>query len=623
MQVRFTLSLARPSLHLIGVEMLVEDAPEGTVRVRAPEWIPGHYGLMNNARFVQDIRALVGDDEVPIRKTDKQTWEVEKADARRFVLRYDVYARTLSSSACFFDDTQCHVNGGNLFLYVEGHQDAPCSVAFRDVPRGWQVATGLESDGASRWTAPTYDDLIDSPIKIGVFHERTFRVRGKLHTIAISDLGDTIERLPRYVKDVKAFVTWLADLFGGLPYEHYVFLCDYHPTRCKGGALEHKNSTHLALPLRLDSDDEDDYLRILAVTCHEYFHLWNVKRIRPRGLGPFDYTREAHTPDLWVAEGLTDYYAWYALVRSGSIGAKTYATWLCRYVDDLNDMPGQGTMSLKEASWETWTQAFWQARHSPEETNAPNRYVNYYTKGALVGALLDVEMRAATGGQKGLDDVFRALWKRADEPEGFEPGAVEAEVERIAGTPVRRKLEAWVGKAAPLPYRAVFRKAGLAFTEEVPAKEEDRAKRRRKILGAWGIEVDDKGPYPTVVNVVPDGAGARAGLNRGDVLLALDGRRLTGEEWRRILEGAKPGVPVPLAFFRYDRLREIEVVPDKNARKVARLEAPASVPDAQKKVRDAWLGKTEPFRTGPEKARAPKAKAAKSGAAAKPRSRKG
>jgi predicted metalloprotease with PDZ domain len=599
MRARYTISLARPHDHLIGVELALEGVLPGPLHVLMPEWIPGHYALMNNARFVQDLRAFANGREVASRKTDKQRWEIDTGGARRVAVRYDVYAHTLSSSACFFDDTQCHVNGGNAFLYVEGRQDLPSELSISDRPRGWEVATSLAKAGPNRWTAPTYDDLIDSPVKVGRFHHERFRVRGKEHHVVLSDLGDTVENLPRLVKETKAFVEWFAGVFGGLPYESYWFLYDLHPTRCRGGALEHKSSTHLALPLRLDSADPDDYETILVVACHEYFHLWNVKRIRPRPLGPFDYTREQHTTDLWVAEGLTDYYAWYGLRRSGVMSPKDYLTHLGRYVDSVHDMPGREAMTLREASWESWTQSFWTARQSFEETNTLNRYVNYYTKGAVVGALLDVEIRAATDGRRGLEDVFRALWRGVSPDEGYEPGAFEDAVERVAGRPVRRLLERWVGTTAPLDYRRTFAKAGLAFSLATPTRDEDAHKRRRKILGSVGLEIDDRGEFPAVVNATPGSPAAEAGLGRGDLLLAVDGERLGKDHWRRLLQERPQGKPFEVSFFRYDRLRSARVAPRPDARKTARFADLPRPGKAAARVRRRWLGSAKPLESPP------------------------
>jgi predicted metalloprotease with PDZ domain len=600
MRARYTIRLEAPHHHVIAVEAAFEGVPAGPVRVAMPQWVPGHYAIQNNARFVQDLRAFVGRKPVRTTKVGNQAWEVETGGATAFTLRYDVFGHHLGSSACFYDDTQCQIHGGAAFLYVLGHQDAPSELVVAKKPADWKVATGLVPAGRERWKAPTYDDLIDCPIKIGRFLHETFTVKGVKHHVVVSELGDTAKNMGRLVKDTKDFVTWVGAMFGGFPYEDYWFLYDLSPTRCKGGALEHKNSTHLALQLRLDSTDPEDYAWIVAVGCHEYFHTWNVKRIRPQPLGPFDLTCEQHTTDLWIAEGLTDYYAWYALRRSGVHTPREYLTFLGRYVDRLHDMPGRASMTLREASWETWNQSFWTARHSSEETNSLNRFVDYYTKGAVVGALLDIELRAATGARKGLDDVFRALWKTHDAPQGFAQGDFEDVVEKIGGKALRRTLEGWVGSTKPLDYAATFRKAGLTFTLEAPTKDEDGARRRRKILGGYGMELDDAKEFPSVTNVVPGTPAARAGVNRGDQLLAADGQKLTRDAWGRHLKQRKAGEPVELTLFRYEHLRRVRVVPEVDKRHVARFAADPKASKAQVAVRKAWLGSAEPVDTLPK-----------------------
>jgi predicted metalloprotease with PDZ domain len=599
MRARYTIRLEEPHHHVIGVEAVFEGLTGDSAVVGMPQWVPGHYAMQNNARFVQDLEARVDGRRVAAVKVDNQRWQIATRGAKRLVLRYDVFGHHLGSSACFFDDSQCQIHGGAAFLYVLGHQDAPCELVIARAPAGWKVATGLRPAGRMRWRAPTYDDLIDCPVKVGRFHHESFRVRGVLHHVVVSDLGDTAKNLPRLVKDTKAFVGWVGDMFGGFPYRDYWFLYDLSPTRCKGGALEHKNSTHLALQLRLDSQDPEDYAWIVAVGCHEYFHTWNVKRIRPQPLGPFDLTCEQHTTDLWIAEGLTDYYAWYALRRAGVHTPKEYLGFLGRYVDRLHDMPGRGSMTLREASWETWNQSFWTARHSAEETNSLNRFVDYYTKGAIVGALLDVELRAATGARKGLEDVFRALWKTWDRPEGFPQGEFEDVVERIGGKALRRTLEGWVGSTKPLDYAATFKKAGLVFEFAKPSREEDGSRRRRKILGGYGLELDDKGEFPAVVNVIPGTPAARAGVNRGDQLLAADGTKLTREAWARLLKEREPGDPLVLDFFRYEHLRRTRLVPERDRRLVARFATDPRASKRAKAVGRAWLGSAEPVSTHP------------------------
>jgi predicted metalloprotease with PDZ domain len=596
MRVRYTISLARPRTHLIGVEMAVSGVAEPVLRVAMPAWIPGHYAIMDNARFVQGLSARAGGRALPVAKVDKQTWEIAVGGAREVTVSYDLYARTLSSSACWFGEDQCSVNGGSAFLHVVGGQGAPCELRIADRPRAWRVATGLEPAGRDRYRAPDYDVLIDSPVKVGVFRDETFRVAGKTHHVVVTDFGHDMSWLPEMVRQHRLFVEWFAKMFRGLPYRDYWFLYDLHDTRCSGGALEHLNSTHLTLPMRIDSEDALDRERIVVVGAHEYFHLWNVKRMRPRPLGPFDYTKEQHTTDLWIAEGLTDYYCYYGLLRAGVFTPAQYFRWVGHYVDRLNDMPGRKTMSIRESSWETWTGAFWKMRSSSEDTNVLNTFVDYYTKGSLVGAVLDVEIRAATKGRRGLDDVFRRMMRTAGRPEGFSQGAFEDEVEAVAGKPVRRALERWVGSPDPVDFRRHFAKAGLRLTFEPAAPAYDKSKVRRKIVGTMGLEVDDGGPIVRVNHVEAGSPAERAGIDKGDLLLAVDGERLTKDDWRRLLRKKPAGKPATLTFFRHEILLERPVTPREETRLAARFALDEKAPAAARRVRDAWLGRgVKPF----------------------------
>jgi predicted metalloprotease with PDZ domain len=596
MRVRYTISLARPRTHLIGVEMAVTGVTEPVLRVAMPAWIPGHYAIMDNARFVQGLEARAGGRRLAVTKSDKQTWEIAVGDARAVVVSYDLYARTLSSAASWFGEDQCTINGGSAFLYVVGATGAPCELRIEDRPRSWRVATGLERAGRDRWRAPDYDVLIDCPVKIGVFRDETFRVAGKTHHVVVTDFGHDMSWLPEMVRQHKAFVAWFARMFRGLPYRDYWFLYDLHNTRCAGGALEHLNSTHLTLPMRIDAEDPVDRERIVVVGAHEYFHLWNVKRMRPRPLGPFDYAKEQHTTDLWIAEGLTDYYCYYGMLRGGVFTPAQYLRWVGHYIDRLNDMPGRKSMSIRESSWETWTGAFWRARNSSEDVNSLNTFVDYYTKGSLVGAVLDIEMRAATGGRRGLDEVFRRMMRRASRPEGFAQGEFEDEVERVAGRRVRRALERWVGTPEAIDFRAHFKKAGLRLAFEPAPSAYEKSKIRRKIVGTMGFELDDGGALPRVGHVETGSPAEAAGIDRGDLLLAADGERLTKEDLRRILRRKKPGKPVRIAFFRHERLLERTLVPREETRLVARFSLDERAGAAARRVRDAWLGRgVKPF----------------------------
>jgi predicted metalloprotease with PDZ domain len=606
MRLRYTVSLARRREHVLGIAVDIsgiEPAAGTTLRVAMPAWVPGHYVIMDNARNVRELRAFAGRRPLPVRQIDKQTWEIDRGDAPSVTVRHDLYAHTLSSAASWLGEDQCHLNGGSVFLYVVGRTtDAPCELVLTDRPREWKVATGLVPAGRDRWRAETYDVLVDSPLKAGVFHHRTFRVRGKLHHVVVTDFGHAPTFLDSLVRDTRRYVEWFASMFRGLPYRDYWFLYDLHPTRCSGGALEHLNSTHLSLPMRLDTKDPIERERVVVIGAHEYFHLWNVKRIRPVPLGPFDYSKEQHTTDLWVAEGLTDYYCYYALVRSGVFTPKQYFTWVGRYVDRLSDMPGRATQTVRESSFGSWTLGGYAARRSLEDADSTNRFVDYYTKGSLIGAAIDIEIRAATRGRRGLDDVFRRLMRRAER--ALEPGEFEHEVERVGGRAVRALLERYVGTTAPLALRRHFARAGLAVTfdkvEEEKLPPSVSGKVRRRILGTLGLELDDAHEMPRVVNVDPDSPAERAGLDKGDLLLAADDERLSKTDARRALLARPAGKAFTLTLFRHDRLLRKRIVPRMDPRTTARFTLASNPSAAARRVRDTWLGRgVKPFTTKP------------------------
>lgn len=557
-----------------------------------PAWVPGSYEILDSARHVQEFEARSARGRLPWRRVDKQTWSVSTRGGRAVEIRYRVFANTVNCTASSLDATHAHITGGTVFLYVVGGTRCPHELVLGKAP-GWRIATGLQRTADPRlFRASDYDTLIDCPIEVSDFQEIAFTVAGKKHHVVLHDYGKEKKNAARFARDCKKFVQYFAGLFGGLPYRDYWFLCHFHPTIARGGGLEHRNSTHITLPQYLDSEEEKDYDRALEFASHEFFHLWNVKRLRPVGLGPFDLTKESYTTSLWLAEGITEYYGGHALRRSGVWSRERYLESLARLIDSLQDMPGERLMSVREASLTTWTNAPWHRLRAPDDVNLLNSYVSYYTKGALLGWLLDLEMRRATRGRRSLDHAIRLLWKRFGQKEvPYPEHALEEVVGEVAGESVRRWLAAELSRPKRIDFSRALRKAGIRLEFRPMTKKEEGEKDRRKIDPAFGIEAAEHGETVRVANLVPGGPAEKAGLDKGDQLLAVDGEKLTSANWRPLVREKAKARRVEVAVFRHHRLLRIPLRPRREVRRFASLALDAEAPPSASRIGRAWLGR--------------------------------
>lgn len=600
MKICYLVGWKNPNAHLFDIRMQIEDVREDSLAVAMPAWVPGSYEILDSARHVQEFEAWAGNKRLPWKRLDKQTWQIRCKGARAVEIRYRLFANTVNCTASSLDATHAHITGGTAFLYLSGHLDAAHELQF-EIPsaqKSWKIATGLASRRGGKMTpglifsAPDYDTLIDCPIEISDFVDHEFTVAGKRHHMVLHDYGHESKNGRRYARDCAKFVKYFHGLMGGFPYDQYWFLCHFHPTIAKGGGLEHKNSTHISIPAFLDSEDEKDYERALEFASHEFFHLWNVKRMKPEGLGPFDYTREAYTSSLWVAEGITEYYGEHALRRSGIWDRQKYLDALAKMIDSLRDMPGERTMSLKESSLTTWTNATWHRLRAPDDVNLLNSYVNYYVKGALLGWLLDLEIRRVTKGRRSLDHVIRKLWQRYGKIEKPYPEhAIEELVEEVAGPQTRRWLAKELSTAKPLPFEKMLRRCGLSLRFLPVTKKEESEKDRRKIEASIGVEIQESGDAVRVANVLPDSPAERAGIDKGDQLLALDGEKLNSGNWRTLFRQKSKLARVEIALFRHHRLLRIEVRPQMAVRTFAKLELDPKASLAARRIAESWIGR--------------------------------
>ncbi len=581
--IAFTVSMPKPHTHLLEVEMRVQSGGNAAVTPQVdlvmPVWTPGSYLVREYARHVQDFAATDTERRhLQWSKINKNTWRIETNGARDFVATYRVYANELTVRTNELNDRHAFWNNAALLMYVDGYLSAPATL--RVVPFGdWKIATGLPavSGQANTFQAENFDVLYDSPVEVGRFRTLEFSVRDVPHRIVINGEGNYDPESMR--GDVQKIVEAAVSLMNDIPYRDYTFILHLRPTG--GGGLEHRNSTALVFG-RFRFRPETSYRNFLSLTAHEFFHSWNVKSIRPDALGPFDYTAENYTRMLWIAEGLTSYYEDIILRRAGLISDKEYLEGLAKAIQKLQNTPGRLQMSLEEASFDAWIKYY-----RPDE-NSPNTQISYYDKGAIVGALLDLEIRRSTNGARSLDDVMRRLYREfALKNRNYTPEDFQRTAEAVAGASLEDFFRRYVRGRDELDYKRAFETAGL----RLDTTGDEKSSQAKAYLGATLVQEGDR---LLVKNVLAGAPAYDQGLNAGDQILAIDGVRVTRESFDARLEEKRPGDEARLSIFRLDELRTLAVKLGEQTEGDYRI-VPVKQPSAaQAQIYQGWLSSSLP-----------------------------
>jgi predicted metalloprotease with PDZ domain len=553
--------------HLFDVTVTVaEPSPEGQV-FALPAWIPGSYMIREFARNIVRIRAEAGGATVRLAKLDKHSWQAAPV-AGPLTVHYEVYAWDLSVRAAHLDQTHGFFNGTSVFLRVVGQEARPHLVDIQrpadPATRGWRVATALPEAGAKRYgfgtyAAGDYDELVDHPVEMGDFTLGGFTAHGIRHDIVITGRVPNLD-MPRLEKDLKAIcetqIAFFEPKTKKAPMDRYVFL-----TMVVGdgyGGLEHRASTAL-ICARTDlpttaapktAEPNEGYIKFLGLCSHEYFHTWNVKRIKPAVFAPYDLQVENYTPLLWLFEGFTSYYDDLMLVRSGIISEATYFKLLGKTMGSVLRGTGRTKQSIADSSFDAWS------KYYRQDENAPNAIISYYTKGALVGLAFDLTIRAKTDGAKSLDDIMLALWDRygRDFYKGGARGVTEQEVEslfdEVSGVRLKSIFDRYIRGTEDIPLAKLYAPFGVKVTEE---------RKNAKPSLEVGIGRDPAGVKLTQVH--EGGAAHLAGLSAGDVLIAVDGLRVNGNPANldQLFARYRVGEAVTVHAFRRDELMSFDV----------------------------------------------------------------
>ena len=574
--ISFTVSMSKPSTHLLEVEMRLQRSNGAShTDLVMPVWTPGSYLIREFERHVQDFAAEANGRALEWTKTNKNTWRITTNGAHEWRVTYRVYANELTVRTNELNSDHAFWNNAALLMYPDGFIKSPSTL--RIVPRaGWKIATGLPpiADRANTFRAENFDILYDSPVELSDFKEIDFTVRGVAHRIVID--GDGNYDSMRLREGVRRIVEAEVSLFGEIPYHDYTFIL--HLRSAGGGGLEHLNSTALGFR-RSNFATENGYQDFWSLVAHEFFHLWNVKRIRPDALGPFDYTKENYTRLLWVAEGITEYYGNLMVRRAGLMTDTAYLAHLAKQIQDFQNTPGRMEMSAEEASFDAWIKFY-----RPDE-NSVNSSISYYDKGELLGMLLDLEIRKRTRGSKSLDDVMRHLYTEYyQKGRNYAPADFQKTCELMAGGNMDQFFSRYVRGREELDYNAALNSAGLRLYNA--GAGEMIAQPERSFLGA---ELEQTGDRLVVTSVRSGTPAYEQGLNARDQIVALDGARVNKDSFEARIAEKKPGETVRITVFRFDDLRTFEI------RLGSRVDAPyrivqlANSTDEQKQLYRAWL----------------------------------
>lgn len=560
-----------PATRLVHVAVEV-DRPQPVTELVLPVWTPGSYMIREFGRHLQDFRAYDAQHQpLAWRKTSKDTWSVEAGPTPHLWVEFDVYTHDLTVRTSHLDTSHLFFNPANGLPYVPNRTHEPLALTV-DVPPNWWVATGLARDDGppNAFVATDYDELVDSPVHAGPDPVLRFEVNGVPHEVAT--WGHTNMDAERLTADLAKIVAAQAELFGGLPYDRYVFIL--MATDEGRGGLEHRNSSSI-LAQRFDFRPGTAYERVLRLLSHEFFHTWNVKRIHPEVLGPFDYSTENYTRLLWAMEGITDYYAALMLRRAGIISAERLLEVFGEWIGDQSRVPGRFLQNLEEASFDAWIKYY-----RPDEHSA-NSSVSYYLKGALASMLLDLEMRRHTNGARSLDDLMRLLWERYGQTgRGVPEGAYQGLVEEVAGGNWGAFFDHAIRGREDLAYAPSLLAAGVAVEWGSEPNAPD----------VWlGVDLRTEGGRTRVSSVPSDGPAWAAGIAPGDELLALNGFRVTDASLPDRLHDHQAGETVRVSVFRRDQLIELPVTLAQRAPTRATLRKVAEPSDQQASLYQEWL----------------------------------
>lgn len=580
-----------PKAHLFAIECHIPGpAPDGQ-RISMANWIPGSYMIRDFAKNVVQLAASCNNKQLAVEKLDKSSWKIAPCNGP-LKIEYQVYAWDLSVRTAHLDQTHAYFNGTSVFIKVEGQESQPCQVEIlppdEEVIGSWRVATGMPRLNAELYSfgsyqAENYDALIDYPVEMSDFSLASFEVAGVPHDIVIT--GRHHADMQRLCEDLRPICESQIELFGELPeMERYLFMVMVVGDGY--GGLEHRNSTSLLcsrddLPVHGINEVGEKYRNFLGLCSHEYFHTWNVKRIKPATFLPYDLNQETHTNQLWAFEGFTAYYDDLTLVRSGRISVADYLLLLGQTISRVYRGAGRNLQSVAESSFDSWTKFY------KQDENAPNAIVSYYTQGSLIALGLDATLRTKTAGKLCLDDLMRKLWQEHGKPAiGVPEGHIEKMASELCGEDLAPFFDAYLYGVEDYPLTDWLLQLGIKLDWRSSEGQNDKGGTppvRNYELVNFGVRYKPAALGVELTHVFINESAQLAGLSAGDNVIAINGILASNGTLDTILDHAKAGDVWEITAFRRDELMNFELILQPATKNIGYLQL-----DQRKDVDKLW-----------------------------------
>lgn len=542
--------------HVVEVRVWIKVVQDQPLEIAFAVWTPGSYMIREYSRNIEQLRASAhsGRDapssaELVVERIGKNRWSIPGVIGSIVCVRFRLYCREMSVRTNWVERDYAFITGAATFPFVVGRADQPVSLQLHK-PRDWQhVATSLcevtKGPTLVELQAKNFDELVDSPIVCGQLAISEFEIGGKLHSLVTSG-ADHLWDLDKAAADTQTLVTEHQRFWGDVPYDRYLFL---NLLTEGGGGLEHDNCCVL-MASRWTMRKRESYLNWLALVSHEFFHVWNVRRLRPAALQSYDYEHEQYLRELWISEGITSYFDDLALVRTGLCTPEEYLQRLSKNILTVQTSPGRFVQSLADASWDAWI------KHYRPDENAPNSRISYYLKGAVVAWLLDAQMQRQTAGVQNLDQAMRCAWKKYRKS-GFTLDDFNEIVIELAGQSMRNWLQQHILQTVELDYTNALGWFGVRFR---PGNEKSKENGGEKTGNVWiGSESTPTEGRLYVRRVLRGSPSNLAGLNVDDELIALDGYRIAPDTWPDRLGAYQPGDELDLLVARRGKLLNLRI----------------------------------------------------------------
>lgn len=567
--IKYTLSFTEAQGHYVDVEMDISSNKEN-VLVKMPVWAPGSYLIREFSRHVEGFEATQGNKSLDFKKINKNTWQITNSGKSAIKIKYKVYAFELTVRTSFIDASHAYLNGTNIFMYVDGGLNGKHEVVIKPHADWKKISCSLPmvKENPYHLIADNYDILADSPIEIGNQDIIEFTAQNIKHSVAMVGPGNyDAEKIK---KDFSKIIDQASSVFGTHPCKNYTFIVQNVPSG--GGGLEHLNSTTVMVN-RMAYTNESTYQSFLSLIAHEYFHLWNVKRLRPAVLGPFNYDEENYTNMLWVSEGFTAFYDNWLVRRAGFSTTEKYLELVANEYSGQKNLPGDKAQSLAESSFDAWI------KYYRRNENSNNSQVSYYDKGSIVASLINLMIIEHSGAKQNIDDLMKYLYKEYYEKKntGFSDDEFKKAAEKFTGRDLSDFYNNFILGKDPIDFEKYLLIAGLKLTDLNAGKNE-------VYLGANSSNTNGK---VMITSVLKGSPAYLSGINVNDEIIAIDNYRV--DDLTKMLNYKKVGDKITITLSRDGILKNIEVVLTKNTNVKYKIEKVSNASAEQEAAYKKWL----------------------------------